>query len=162
MGFALVLVGCAEPVAPKPVERSPQAEQIDALDAPPTGGCPSDAVVGHLHAAAFHFEHGDASRARERLTAAERILPPFAQRDTGRILGALRQIAKDHAADPTATRTAVEEVRAQLTDWGCLTEGLHARLHQQLDATHALPQDSAQEPTPARDDQAQRDPGQEP
>lgn len=96
------------------------------------GACPSEEAVRQLHAAAFHLEHGKPVDGQKALELARSALPPLAEQDTGVIFNRLRKAAEIVTTDPDAARLEVEEVRAILTDWSCLPDELHDRLHAEL------------------------------
>lgn len=127
LAVMIATAGCNEPSPPTPVaEKSTPAE-------PPVrvgeGACPPRAVVEQLHAAADHFEQGEAALGRAALDAAERDMPTVVERDTV-VLWSMFSEVKSSPDGGAPQKLAAEAVRAKLHDWACLTEPIHTAVHE--------------------------------
>ncbi len=136
-GLALMLAACSDRAAPVPQGSPPPRRTQLETDPERPGGCPAQQVVRGFHAAAFHFEHGRPQLARAQLEQARAALPQLAEHETGAIFGALRQLSESYEADAQAATLAAERIRVQVSEWRCLTEALHRRLHEQLESSLA-------------------------
>lgn len=95
--------------------------------------CPSEPVMGALHASAFHFQSGAMALGRASLREARGLLGGQRPDPTTRaIIDGLATVAalSEEAADQRARDT--EQLRLQLGDWSCLPPVLHEALHREL------------------------------
>jgi len=126
-----VLGGCArEADREAPAPPAPAPTPTPAPVPAPASACPPDELLGALHAAAFHLEHGTPAEARADLRAAGAI--PAGDATSLELLGALRGAVDRAEGDPAGARLVSEEVRARLADWACLGPELHRALHERL------------------------------
>jgi hypothetical protein len=98
-------------------------------------------VVEALHAAAFHFEHGDPAEARAALARARADLTrePGRSREAHDFLTRLDDVARAQPSNPGQARSETEWLRMSMQDWACLTPAVHARLHERLPDTDRAP-----------------------
>jgi len=88
--------------------------------------------VEELHAAAFHFQHGPLSIARERLDRARTTAPSPADATSTKLLGQLAEISRRIESDADWAQRETENVRLEFGEWLCLSEGMHKRFHAKL------------------------------
>jgi hypothetical protein len=100
---------------------------------PQSSRCPPDGAIGALHGSAFFFQNGPTEAGRLRLREAIALIDGGAFEPTTRHLvdqlAALDALPAD-AGDERAR--GAEEVRVILSEWRCLSEALHERLHRGL------------------------------
>jgi hypothetical protein len=105
---------------------------VSCKRADPGPACPAEAFVEGLHAAAFHFQHGPAAVARQRLAHARSIAPTPLDETSEKILGQLDEISRRIEDDPSWAQRETENIRLELGDWRCLAEDAHRRFHAKL------------------------------
>ena len=95
-------------------------------------GCPSEAFLREVHAAAFYFEHEEPQQGREHLEAAKKVFRDSPGNERGaQLLTGLRVVAALPEGDDQI-KVQTEHLRFLLTDWKCLPEELHGKFHSTL------------------------------
>jgi hypothetical protein len=97
-------------------------------------GCPDAEAVSALHASAFYFQSGPAELGRARLGEALQQLKKAPTNDatTQAIRDGLELLARLPTSATDERARGAEVVRALLSEWRCLPESFHQRMHDAL------------------------------
>lgn len=97
-------------------------------------GCPGVEAVSALHASAFYFQSGPAEMGRARLGEALKQLEkaPTNEATTRALRDGLELLARLPTSATDERARGAEAVRLLLSDWRCLPESFHERLHREL------------------------------